>query len=267
VKAFDLSIAGICIRFWGRDQRFLESLSACYQTFANGPAPAAVIEVAAIRCKLPCSPNPGRKITIDEGNLFAFKYGDSIRSEHRGDAARLSIIPDRKIFDVAIRILYSRLLPRHNGMLVHSAGIASGKRGFLFYGPSSAGKSTVSMISNEIGKQVLSDELCAVRKTRGKFRVYATPFKGEYTGAMISKGLPLTAMLRLDKSTHDRISLLTPEAATMTIMRNVFTFENDAASSSLLLDLTADCVTSVPQARLEFSKSPKFWQKVEAQWN
>ena len=59
-----------------------------------------------------------------------------------------------------LRVTYALLLIRHGGFLFHSAGMIRNGCGYLFYGHSGSGKTTVSRLSqNHV--TLLSDDLVA----------------------------------------------------------------------------------------------------------
>jgi len=79
-----------------------------------------------------------------------------------------------------IELLLIQYLAQERGMIVHASGIADGDRGLLFVGESGAGKSTLSNLwYQDGGGAVLSDDRIIVRKKKGAYRMYGTPWHGE----------------------------------------------------------------------------------------
>jgi hypothetical protein len=63
-----------------------------------------------------------------------------------------------------------------DAFLIHSSAVIAGGRGFLFVGPSEAGKSTVARLS--AAHHVLGDEMNLVRQDNGRLLVEGTVFNG-----------------------------------------------------------------------------------------
>ena len=85
-------------------------------------------------------------------------------------------------FENLFRVLVAyQLLMREGAFVMHSAGIADGDDGFLFFGRSGAGKTTLSGLSKDRGLRVLSDELNALRpRDDGTIELLPMPFAGDF---------------------------------------------------------------------------------------
>ena len=97
---------------------------------------------------------------------------------------------------VAFRHIVS-LLSRHasgSSFLCHGAGVADAGLGYLFIGPSGAGKTTVARRSTE--QEVLGDECVVVRRSGGRVAITGAPF-GDLPGS--NRTAPLRAVLCLVK--------------------------------------------------------------------
>jgi hypothetical protein len=76
-----------------------------------------------------------------------------------------------------VRIACALAMPRLGGLLLHASSVVSAGRAFLFPGPSGAGKTTLARLG--LPRDVLSDEISAVRPIDGRFICFPTPFWGE----------------------------------------------------------------------------------------
>lgn len=74
----------------------------------------------------------------------------------------------------ALYLLTSFITLLKGGCLFHGAGLAYRGKGFLFIGPSGAGKTTITKLLHEA--EVLSDEAVGLKVEGGRFRLFATPF-------------------------------------------------------------------------------------------
>jgi hypothetical protein len=79
------------------------------------------------------------------------------------------------------------------GVLVHSSGIRSSGKGFMFSGKSGAGKSTSARLWKAAGGvEVLNDDRIIIRQIGSKFYIYGTPWHGDfsdYHATMASRAL------------------------------------------------------------------------------
>jgi len=82
-----------------------------------------------------------------------------------------------------LQVLLIYYLAKHKlGVIIHSAGIKDGGRGYLFAGPSCAGKSTISRIWNNFsGIKILNDDRIVIRKKKSQFFIYSTPWAGDFS--------------------------------------------------------------------------------------
>jgi len=76
-----------------------------------------------------------------------------------------------------LRIACALVMPRLGGLLLHASSVVSRGRAFVFPGPSGAGKTALARLASP--RDVLSDEISAVRPVGGRYLCFPTPFWGE----------------------------------------------------------------------------------------
>jgi hypothetical protein len=149
----------------------------------------------------------------------------------------------------------------YDACLVHSAGVVRDGRGFLFVGPSEAGKSTVADLSG--ADTVLNDEMNIVEfRPEGPWLV-GTPFNGHYR-AKRAGAAPLAAILLLAHGPRHELQPVGAGAAAATVAGQVTPpvglDEAAAPATSLaMLDLATRLVQSAPVRRLVFLPDGGFW--------
>lgn len=84
------------------------------------------------------------------------------------------------------QILTLILLSRARGALFHACGIIDRGRGYLFTGNSTHGKSTIARLWKNAGAEILNDDRIIVKKERGQFRMYGTPWHGDFPDTSLS---------------------------------------------------------------------------------
>ena len=92
-----------------------------------------------------------------------------------------------------IRTLLSLILLRKGGFLLHAAGLADGKKAYVFCGPTQSGKTTIaSQLAN--GHTVLTDETLAIRRGKFGYRAYSTPFPGSLNRVFVNQGASMDTL-------------------------------------------------------------------------
>ena len=91
--------------------------------------------------------------------------------------------------------LAAMFLPAFSALILHAAGIVLGGRAILLAAPDGGGKSTAAALALRAGGAVLSDDRTAVRRVRGSWQAFGTPWGR--TGA--SSSAPLCGLFFLEK--------------------------------------------------------------------
>lgn len=93
------------------------------------------------------------------------------------------------IYDFLQVLLINYFALKKNGVFLHSMGIKNDRgSGLVFTGKSGAGKSTLARIWHKHTKDtVLNDDRVIVRKHKGKFFIYGSPWHGEFTDYLDSR--------------------------------------------------------------------------------
>lgn len=120
---------------------------------------------------------------LDKGSLLFIR--EDLKGEFNLKRSHASVLINRiaaHTVDTVLRVCFSRYIVKKGGILVHSAGIIHGREGYVFFGKSGSGKSTLARRFSA-SSIVLSDEMVCVKREKGGFFVYGTPFWG-----MMEKG-------------------------------------------------------------------------------
>ncbi|HTQ80767.1 MAG TPA: hypothetical protein VMM92_12280 [Thermoanaerobaculia bacterium] len=167
------------------------------------------------------------------------------------------------IFENFLRVLVAYRLVDLGGVVLHCAGVVDGPGAFLFLGPSGAGKTTLSRLSEETGRTVLSDDLNALLPAppgASAPRVVKLPFTGDL-GDRRQGGpaLPLRGLLRLEKGAVDSLRALS-SGETLALLFACSPFVNaDPYRRDNLLGVLARLAGAGPAWELTFSLTGRFW--------
>jgi hypothetical protein len=225
-----LSIGGVVgyIELVDAPAMFLAQVRARYGAFAM-PAAPGVIRDFTLRLELVSAEDPkravdrrpwdtsplevsasGRAIEIDRWDISVRLAARSRRGPFRGEG-RCEMNPFS--IDCILRVIWAALLPRVGGMLVHGCGLRHAEAGYVFPGPSGAGKTTLARKVPD-PDDVLSDELCALRRTDDGWRVHGTPFWGDFErGGISMRGWPLRTLAFLAQAPDDAVTVTPVTAA------------------------------------------------------
>ncbi|MFH0920231.1 MAG: hypothetical protein V1913_07695 [Fibrobacterota bacterium] len=243
-------IAGLPVRFM-LPVPFLQPLKQAFAPFiSRNKKPCAHIEVRLMLKR----GGPGKRPRlVSRGNSLQAERGDmSFRFNFKRMTGRLSIVRDRFVFNAFLRIFYATLLPYHEGFLLHASAIADKNKGWAFAGPSGAGKTTLAKLLS--GHAVLTDELAAMRREKGTFYLYGTPFQGEYSGPRRALRTRLAALFFLKKMDRTVAYPLPPGIALKKLLQCILFFSPDTASVSRLLRTAERLIDSGNVKELAFSK-------------
>lgn len=154
-------------------------------------------------------------------------------------------------------------LPReHAGLLLHACGVERHGAGYVFVGPSGAGKTTVARLAPGYG-QVLSDENVILRVGDGGPQLWSTPFWGFSTPremvARVRLAVPLRAVYVLAQTPRFELARLTPAQAVLALLDSEKVAVERPASAEAWLGAAQHLVAQTAVYRLGFRPTPELW--------
>lgn len=164
-------------------------------------------------------------------------------------------------FDSLLRIFFSIFLIKNNGFLLHSAGIKYKNKVLIFFGPSEAGKTTISSTVNKT--KVLSDEIIALQKINNNWIAFSTPFFGELKGKGFLYNSKVAILFYLCKDTKNKINLINSKQAVKFLLQNIINFSNDKSIILNCLKLVEDLAKSCQFANLHFMPDKRIWEEIK----
>jgi hypothetical protein len=168
----DITIAGLPARLklTGATGEIKEGFNKRYSKFKTYDSKYAYKIELKFSGSVSCSRNISYKF---EGSVCRIT-GRGMEVEFSEKATCGRVFGDIHILDSLLRIIYSRMLINQGGFLIHAAASA----GELYTGPAGSGKTT-SVRGDE---NMLGDDIIALKKTNGRWRIFSTPFTGEFEG-------------------------------------------------------------------------------------
>ena len=150
--------------------------------------------------------------------------------------------------------------------MLHSGGFVDDRRGFVVFGHSGAGKTTICTLASDLGLTVLSDELNAIRPAMdGSFVLSPLPFAGDFGRLPRSiDSVPLAAIYHLAQRATTKISQSSHGRYLGHLAASSPFINIDPTLAATLMDNLSRLLHSIQVKTLEFSRSPRFWEVVKS---
>jgi hypothetical protein len=156
--------------------------------------------------------------------------------------------------DCVLRVIWSVLLPREGGLLVHSCGLRHAEIGVVFPGVSGQGKTTLARKAPD-ADDVLSDEMIAIRHTEDGWRVSGTPFWGDFArGGISMRSWPLRALAFLQQRDRVEMSPITSSEAALRLLECMLCFQTDRATVERNLALVTRLCSEVRSVEAQLTR-------------
>lgn len=152
-------------------------------------------------------------------------------------------------------ILMNRLLQR-DVLILHGAGLVHESGGYVFFGPSGIGKTTISRLWQKAGAHLLNDDRVALHAAGADWHVAGTPWHGEEP-YVSPRTAPLRGIVRLRQARTGnsvrRLSLMEGLAELMACALVPFHSRNGIERA---LDLATRLAEAVPFMEFSFRPEP-----------
>lgn len=246
-QQLELSIGCIPLRLHVSDERIFSEARERYRAFGAEQAQPFPIYVRDFFPENAKNPEFAYDFEAQHASLRAF----SAESEFTGAKNAYAL-------DSLLRILLSWILLRYAGFLLHAATVVRNGRAYVFTGRSGAGKSTVAALAP--AGSVWTDEISLLRREKGEWRAYGTPFWGEFRAAGSNSSAPVKGIFGLKQARENSVEALGPVGLLRNILPHVLFFSREAAANQRLLEILGQAVKEIPGYNLAFQKDKTFWE-------
>jgi hypothetical protein len=165
------------------------------------------------------------------------------------------------IFENVLRVVVAYHLLGQGGVLLHSAAVADAAGAHVFFGPSGAGKTTISRLGMAMNHSVLSDDMNALRVTARGVIVEKLPFAGDIgqTQATAEGAYPVRHLCRLAKGDAPALRAMRAAPAMAALLECApFVNRNPYRYDDLLAGLQSLC-DRLPVHALTFAADHRVW--------
>jgi len=256
-----INVGGVPLSLHTNDPAFSELLRNRYGDFL-GEAPGEITFDVELVDPIPVTDDAETLVTL-RGADWVLERGDFYaewNAERRLGRIRQSANPYS--IDSVLRIVYTLILARQGGFLVHAASATRDNKAFLFSGLSGAGKTTISRLTPPNAK-LLTDEISFVRRIGSEYRAFGTPFAGDFGKPGENVSAPVATLYFLDKAETNSVAPVPPAEAVRRLMRNILFFTHDKESVNLVFQSACAFVAAVPTRRLGFYPDERVWDVIE----
>lgn len=165
-----------------------------------------------------------------------------------------------------LRVAFAQLALAHGGLLLHASGLIHDQRGYVFFGHSGAGKSTVAGFAPP-GSTLLSDDLVLLRLHKeplcsgpDRLWLHGVPFRGEALPVpRPNAAAPVAGLYALRQApSHALEQLPAPLSAARLLACTPF-IDGDPRACRQALAVCTAIAQAVPIHTLAFARDPGFW--------
>jgi hypothetical protein len=175
------------------------------------------------------------------------------------------------IYDFLQVLLINYFAQRKSGIFTHAVGIKDlGGKGFIFAGKSGCGKSTTARIWHKHTKAtVLNDDRIIIRKIKGKFFIYGSPWHGDFSDYLTShrESAPLSRIFFLYHAAENKTKRIIPGEAFLRLYPAIFPTFWDAKFLKNTISLCQEIVNKAECLDLGFVRNKSminFVRNIEA---
>ncbi len=160
-----------------------------------------------------------------------------------------------------LRVAFAVVALQNKSTVFHGAGIIENEEGYIFFGPSGVGKTTVTNFSKP--RFVLGDDLLVLQQKNGSANVSACPFNSEKNGFQLTNTTArIRACFRLIQDTRTYALKMKPVNAVFELLNSVRPLSNHSIGSETALEFCTSLANRIPCYELHFTKDNSFWRTI-----
>jgi len=253
-----LEVAGLCVSLVSNDDEFMGLVEKEYRKFISVKKSRTIIDLHFEEMDIWEDPSPAPILSFLNGRIEAI-HRDFVALLTM-DYRHMKVVQPKRLGSIEniLRFIYSFLIVDHNGFLLHAAGVKRGQDGYVFFGKSGSGKTTVAKLSTDY--TILSDDLLAIKRVNGCYQVFATPFGGEVKDKREAVSAEIRGLFLLRKDQTVYFHRLSHSEAIAKLLSNVVSFTLRSEQVTKLFNLSWDLSSATPCYEMHFLPDKSFWR-------
>jgi hypothetical protein len=161
-----------------------------------------------------------------------------------------------------LRVLFAWMCLEQDGLLLHAGGVISNGKGYVFFGASGSGKTTIARLS--LDRTILSDDLVIVKKKGPIFRLYGVPFRGDFPEApRHNASADLRGLYTLVKDSRHYLEPVGLQEAVARLTACVPFVMVQPGAAQRVSELCIELAKQVQVQSLHFRADPGFWEVID----
>lgn len=260
-----IKIAVFVVALHTNDAGVAQRLEKRYHEFlASNETPQISVTLKIVPGALYIEPKPGPWIidsSYENNRLTYWSYQERGEVDLISGQGCLEMDPSAPV-DNFLRTVFAWLCVTNDALLLHSAGVIRDGLGYVFFGPSGAGKTTTSRLASKTA-HVVSDDLVIIRCSEGGCTLHGVPFKGELSEApRANQQAPLKGLYRLRQDTSHYLEPIPHVRAVADLVAASPFIVREKQLSDQLMKVCSKIVQCVPVQQLHFKRDDGFWKVI-----
>jgi hypothetical protein len=132
-----------------------------------------------------------------------------------------------------LKLLLSDAVISLGGVMLHASGVSYNNSGYLFTGPSGAGKTTIACALKDAF--IINDEVMILLPDADGITGHSSPFGSGTYNAHKPFSIPVGRLYNLKKSTRTRMDVSDRRAVVMSVLSGIFTFPTTGRRAEMLM--------------------------------
>ena len=265
-KELKFEVAGISTVLQLNDGDFCNCLQKAYQEFRTAKAADISIEVNLKDSLIGKQALPfGLSFFNNRVTIVSDQFVGYWDWKNRQGKVEINSSSPLEMLGNFLRNLYTFLIFRDGGLILHASAVVRENQAHIFFGPSGSGKSTVARLS--LPERILSDDLVIIKPVNDSYKVFGTPYWGDIKANNgINRCFKIRGLFKLIQDKEVYLKRLTlPQAVAEALL--VPQGPDKLELIQQLLARTSALLKVVPCYQMHFLPNPSFWRCINEEFS